>query len=68
MNLTLNLSIEADSIRIYPLNTIGKFNNNKYYIYKPVSSNKFTINLDQNTDKTCWYGISTFVNGSSPTA
>ena len=30
--------------------------------------NEFTINLDQNTDKTCWYGITTFIDGSCPLA
>ena len=68
MNLTLTLTIEADSIRIYPLNTLGAYDTTKYYSYDPESSNEFTITLDQNTDKTCWYGMVTFKNGISPLA
>jgi hypothetical protein len=68
MNLTLTLSIEADSIRIYPLNTTGAYTAGVFYSYKPVSSGKFTINLNQDNDKTCWYGMVTFTNGNSPLA
>jgi len=67
MNVTLTLSIEADSIRIYPLNTLGACDYSKYYSYKPVSSNRYTITLDQNTDKTCWYGVATYKDGQSVT-
>lgn len=64
MNLTLELSIDADSIRVYPLNTIGAYDPADYYSYSPVSASRFTVTLDQNTDKTCWYGVSTYIDGS----
>jgi hypothetical protein len=65
MNLALELNIEADSIRIYPLNTLGAYNPTDYYSYVPVTPNKFSFTLDQNTDKTCWYGIITYIGSGS---
>ena len=67
MNLTLQLAIDADSIRIYPLNTLGAYDAHKYTSYKPITAGEFRINLNQNTDKTCWYGLKTIIGGGSPT-
>jgi hypothetical protein len=55
VNITLELKIEADSIKLYQLNAEGK--EGVFQTIAPVSANTFVINLDQNTAPTLWWGI-----------
>jgi hypothetical protein len=61
LNTTLKLQIQADSIRVYPLNTIGKESNYKKFL--PISTGIFEINIDQTIDKNIWFGIEAFGAG-----
>jgi hypothetical protein len=63
MNLTAQLDIEADSIRVYPLNVFGTYDEKKFVAYLPSSPGQFRINLNQHVYKTCWFGVLTFLNG-----
>lgn len=64
--LKLELNINADSIRIYPLNNNGKENISNSFIVKPFEANQFQIELDQNIYKTLWFGIEKY-GGGGPT-
>jgi hypothetical protein len=66
MNLILSLSIDADSIRVFPMDTLGAYHASMFVTYNPISAGKFTVNLNQNVYKTCWYGVETLINGSGP--
>ena len=57
LTLDLNLNIDADSIRVYPLNSIGREEIIIPFVVKPVTKNHFNIELDQNVYKTMWFGI-----------
>ena len=59
----LKLNIQADSIKIYPLSNIGKEGVGKKIV--PTTANNFDVTLDQNQDKTLWYGVETFGIGST---
>jgi hypothetical protein len=61
--LDLKLNIQADSIQIFPLNTIGKEGIISPFVVKPVDNNHFFIELDQNKYKTLWFGIEKYGNG-----
>jgi hypothetical protein len=61
--LDLKLNIQADSIQIFPLNTIGKEGIISPSVVKPVDNNHFFIELDQNKYKTLWFGIEKYGNG-----
>jgi hypothetical protein len=61
LNTTLKLAIQADSIRVYPLNTVGK--ESTYKVYLPVSSGVFEVNIDQTVDKSLWFGVEAFGAG-----
>ena len=51
---SLTLNINADTLYIYPLNTLGKESSYR----KIVGNNKqFLVNIDQNTEKTMWFGL-----------
>jgi Carbohydrate binding domain/Secretion system C-terminal sorting domain len=54
----LRLTINADSIKIYPLSNTGSESRSTKFL--PISANTFDITLDQNADKTLWYGIQAF--------
>ena len=56
----LRLTIQADSIKLYPLSTTGA--ESRFIKILPISANTFDILLDQNVDKTLWYGIEAFGN------
>lgn len=56
VRLEVKLHIQADSIRIFPLDTRG----NRSWTFRsvsPVSPGEFQFVLDQSQDKTVWYGI-----------
>ena len=55
--------MHADSLRIFPLNSFGVENEFNYKTYFPVPSNTFEILLDQNNDKTLWFGLELFGDG-----
>jgi Carbohydrate binding domain len=52
---TLRLRINAARIRLYPLNAIGQAGVFREIL--PVEPNVFEVNIDQNQDRTLWYGI-----------
>lgn len=64
VTLTLRFSVFADSLYIYPLDELGAYNPLKKYVLYPSAPNTFTCSLNQSTDKTLWYGVEKFGNGS----
>jgi hypothetical protein len=63
--LSLQLSIQADSIRIYPLDTIGR-ETRGFATYLPSPANTFTINIDQSVSRSMWFGIEKFKDNIMP--
>jgi hypothetical protein len=59
--ITLQLAIEADSIRIYPLSELGSVTEYSETFY-PSNDGKFIVKLDQDLDGTLWFGMETFGN------
>lgn len=57
-NVTLELAINADSIRVNRLDPEGK-PDGIYNVYYPASPGKFNVILNQFSDKSLWYGIET---------
>jgi hypothetical protein len=64
LTIKLRLNINADSLIVRPLDTYGNpvSSNKKYY---PPSPNMFTVTIDQNVDKTVWFGIDACGKGGS---
>lgn len=60
--LTLQLTVQADSIRLYPLDTYGR-ETSGFLRYLPVSPNTFSITIDQRQLQTMWFGIEKYGNG-----
>lgn len=60
--LTLQLTINADSIRVVQLGTKGEETENKT-VYYPQSGNLFTITINQSASPSLWFGIETKWNG-----
>ena len=58
----LRVSLDADSIRLYKLNSIGA--HSEAQVYLPVEQKVFEITVDQNTQQTPWFGIEAFRDGS----
>jgi hypothetical protein len=54
--ITLQFTIDADSIRVNTLGTRGEKTMSRK-IYKPTNGNQFVVTFDQNTDHSLWYGI-----------
>jgi hypothetical protein len=54
----LRLNIAADSIKIYPLSNIGAATTGIKVL--PTATNLFDVSLNQNADRTLWYGIEAF--------
>lgn len=65
MSAALRLQIQADSIRVYPLDVRGKEGAGKTYY--PGSSGNFDIALNQAQQKTLWWGIQAFGSGITGT-
>jgi hypothetical protein len=57
--ITLQLNIEADSIRVYPLTEFGSVTQYHTTFY-PSADNKFVIRLDQQLDQTTWFGVQAY--------
>lgn len=60
LKIKLDLTIYADSIRLYPLDQYGKENESNAKTIKPFAINHFMIELDQNVYRTLWFGIKKF--------
>ncbi len=59
LTLKLQLTLPADSIRIYPLDPQGA-TQTRFWGYLPVAENLFEIILDQNQTRTVWFGLECF--------
>lgn len=57
--ITLRLNINADSIRVFPLDIVGA-EQITFITYLPTDQHEFEITLDQHHDKTVWYGMEQF--------
>jgi hypothetical protein len=62
--LTFQLTIHADSIRINPLDVKGQASGNKK-VYFPANGNQCTISFDQTTNPSLWFGIETVWKNNS---
>jgi hypothetical protein len=61
--MQLDLNVFADSLRIYPLSTLGREGILAPFTQRPTSNNHFTIGLDQNIQRTLWFGVEKYGNG-----
>ncbi|KAF0140459.1 MAG: Carbohydrate-binding CenC domain protein [Stygiobacter sp.] len=66
LKLKLDLAITADSIRVYPLDNIGRESELSAKTYKPFALYHFMVDFDQSVYGTLWYGIKKYVNGVLP--
>lgn len=64
LNLTLSLNVNADSIKVYPLDQYGR-TSAPPAVYFPLSPSVFEIQIDQNDSKTLWYGVESFIKLST---
>lgn len=55
LQATIRLNIDAEYIRLYPLNELGAEQNSTQIF--PVAGNTFEVQLNQVTDQTIWWGI-----------
>jgi hypothetical protein len=63
--ITLQLTIQADSIRVHPLDTCGR-ETKGYTTYFPSPPDTFTVAIDQSQSKTMWFGIERFKDNMKP--
>ncbi len=63
LQATLRLQINAEYIRVYPLDAEGR--ESAYRTLQPISPGVFEVVIDQNTDQTLWFGIEAFGTGIS---
>ena len=63
LNLRLELTLYADSIRVYPLDNLGKENKASSFVVKAYQPNKFILDIDQNINRTLWFGIEKLNDG-----
>nr|MBX2871693.1 carbohydrate binding domain-containing protein [Saprospiraceae bacterium] len=59
LNLEVTLSLAADSIHLYQLNTLGE-TEGPHVTFLPTSENTFDITIDQAIWPTPWLGVKTF--------
>ena len=64
LKLKLDLAITADSIRVYPLDNIGRESELSAKTYKPFALNHFMVDLDQSVYGTLWFGIKKYGSGA----
>ncbi|HFA50475.1 MAG TPA: T9SS type A sorting domain-containing protein [Bacteroidetes bacterium] len=64
LDVELLLNIEADSIRIYPLDPVGQ--EAQGFVLLPQMAGEFLVNLNQNDWQSLWFGVEAFgtVTGS----
>lgn len=65
LKMTLRVKINADSIRIYPLDIYGREILSSSWTVYPVSPSVFEFTADQSKDRTLWFGIERFGKASS---
>ncbi|HAL57201.1 MAG TPA: hypothetical protein DCP63_12205, partial [Bacteroidetes bacterium] len=58
------MRIEADSIRVTPLDQFGR-ESFVSAMYHPSAPNSFIVLLDQNRERTPWFGVEKFGRGVS---
>jgi hypothetical protein len=63
--LSLQLTMQADSIRVYPLDTCGR-ETRGFSTYFPSQPNAFSVVVDQSVSKTMWFGIEGFKGKGRP--
>lgn len=63
LDLTLELNILADSIKIIPLDTKGKENYTKAFTVLPNAGGKFVVDLNQSVLNTLWFGVEAYGEG-----
>ncbi|MEM7371167.1 MAG: carbohydrate binding domain-containing protein [Bacteroidota bacterium] len=61
LTVQLRLNIQADSVRLYPLDETGL--HSSYQTLLPIGPNLFDLTLDQSTDQTPWYGLEAIGKG-----
>jgi hypothetical protein len=61
INFEINLTLNADSIYIYPLNNIGEVNPFIKTVFYPNPLGNFNISIQQSIYKTPWFGIKSFI-------
>jgi hypothetical protein len=65
LQLTVQLTIQADSVRVFPLDSLGR-ETRGFSTYMPSSLNAFTITIDQNRLQSMWFGIQAFKGNLRP--
>jgi hypothetical protein len=63
LHVTLQLSINADSIRFYPLDPTGS-ETRGFSIILPSAPNAFHVTIDQAQLQSMWFGVEAFGNGT----
>jgi hypothetical protein len=63
LKLKLGLKVQADSIKVSPLDPTGSVLNGKSRILKPVGNDQFELEIDQSVVNSLWFGIEKFGNG-----
>ncbi len=64
LELMLELALNADSLRLFPLSTTGA--EAAFSTHYPTLPNRFVLNIDQSESKTLWFGVEVF--GAEPLA
>ena len=64
LNVKLRLNLNAKALRVYQLDSSGKENLEHSHLYAPSSQGIFDIELNQNVDKTLWYGLQSYDSDS----
>ncbi len=59
LSVDLVLNVSADSLKVFPLDERGNKVTGQFYLLKS-DNNLFDVKLNQNTDKTLWYGIEAY--------
>jgi hypothetical protein len=60
--VSLTLDLDADSIRIFPLDEIGR--EQDYFTLYPSEDGKFDVEIDQGIHQTPWFGIRAFLKST----
>ncbi|TAE50147.1 MAG: T9SS C-terminal target domain-containing protein [Bacteroidetes bacterium] len=55
IQLSLRVRVQADTLRLYPLDKTGL--ESTYRSYLPVAPNTFDLQINQATDKSMWFGV-----------
>ncbi|MBK8501834.1 MAG: carbohydrate binding domain-containing protein [Saprospiraceae bacterium] len=60
--VSLSLDLDADSIRVFPLDETGREQN--YFTLYPSEDEKFDVEIDQSMYQTPWFGIRAFLKST----